>query len=133
PLDGDSDTTVADGGEKFLQAWHVQVIVQALAEGLCHDGEIRMAAGDLQQVSASQSLQPQRCPPPCPTPRQPQRPGRILSETQREKRAVGQFRQNQLFDVFRRQAVEQVQYRLVTIGQADQQAVVVMETLWSVT
>ena len=43
--------------------------------------------------------------------------------------AVGQFVEDQAFHVLRRQPVEQIEYRLVGIGQADEDAVVMVQTL----
>ena len=82
------------------------MVVEALAERLDHDGKIGMAAADLQQVAAAQPLQPQRRPLAGLAARHQQRPRRVLAETQGEQRAVGQFVEDQSFDVLRRQAVE---------------------------
>ena len=112
-----------------LQPRHVEMIVQAFAERLDDDGEIGMPPGDLQQVAAAQPLQPQRRPLARLAARQQQRPRRVLPEAQGEQGAVGQLVEDQPFDVLRRQAVEQIEDRLVGVGQADEHAVVVVQTL----
>ena len=119
--------------EQLLQPRHVEVIVQALAERLGHDGEVRMPAGDLKQVAAAQPLQPQRgaaCP--AWSAAAAGRGAAFWRKRQGEQGAVGQLFQDQRLDVLRRQAVEQVEHRLVGVGQADQDAVVVVQALRAV-
>ena len=123
------DASRADVGQQLLQARHVEMIVQAFAEGLGDDGEVGMPAGDLQQIAAAQPLQPQRRPLARLAARQQQRPRRVLPEAQGEQGAVGQLVEDQSLDVLRRQAVEQIEDRLVGVGQADQDAVVVVQAL----
>ena len=105
------------------------MIVQTFAERLDDDGEIGMPARDLEQIAAAQPLQPQRRPLARLAARQQQRPRRVLPEAQGEQGAVGQFVEDQLLDVLRRQAVEQIEDRLVGVGQADEDAVVVVQAL----
>ena len=120
---------VAYVGQQLLQTRHVEMIVEALAERLDDDGEIGMAAADLQQVAAAQPLQPQRRPLAGLAARHQQRPRRVLPEAQREQRAVGQLVEDQPFHVLRRQAVEQIENRLVHVGETNQDAVVVVQAL----
>ena len=61
--------------------------------------------------------------------RQQQRPRRVLPKTQGEQGAVGQLLEDQALDVFRRDPLEKIEDRLVGVGQADQDAVVVVQTL----
>ena len=82
------------------------MIVQALAERLGDDGEIRMAPADLEEIAAAQPLQPQRRPSARLAARHQQRPRGVLPETQGEQRTVGQFVEDESFHVLRRQAVE---------------------------
>ena len=120
---------IAYVGQQLLQTRHVEMVVEAFAEGLGHDGKIGVAAADLQQVAAAQPLQPQRRPPAGLAARHQQRPRRVLPEAQREQRAVGQLVEDQPFHVLRRQAVEYIEKRLVHVGEAHQHAVVVVHGL----
>ena len=119
----------AQVGEELLQFAQVHVVLQAFAEGLDHDREIGVLARHLEQVAAAQPLEPERRPLADRQPRQQQRPRRVLAEPQGEQGAVGQLQGDALADVLRRQAVENVQDRLRAVGQADQQAVVVVQDL----
>src|SRR5207249_1635886 len=90
---------------------------------------VRVLAGDLQQVAAAQALEPERGALARRGARQEQGSGSVLAETQGEESAIVQLRQNQRFHVLRRQALKQVERRLVRVGEADQDAVVVVQAL----
>ena len=126
------DAALAHVGQQRLQPRHVEMIVQAFAERLDDDGKVRDAAGPpatgrgrAAAAATAGALAGLR-------PRQQQRPRRILAKAEGKEGAVGQLVEDQPFDVLRRQAVEQVEDRLVGVGQADQQAVVVVQALRAV-
>src|SRR5437764_564764 len=109
------------------------MVVQAFAKRFSDQRKIGLAPGDLKQIAAPQTLEPQGRSLPGRRAWQEQCPGGILTKAQGEERAVGQFAKNQLFHVLGCDAIEQVEHWLVGIGQANQKAVVVMETLRRVT
>src|SRR5262249_19034731 len=129
PLRPHLDHSGRDVAKQLLKTGHVKMIVQAFAEGLDDDWEIGMTSGDLKQVTTAQPLQPQGSALPRLATRQQQRSRRILAETQGEQGALGQLVEDKRLDVFRSQALQNIENRLVTVGQANEDAVVVVQTL----
>ena len=87
-LGGDLDDPDLAGLQRpqhALEARHVEDVLQALAHGLEHDREGRVAGGHLQQGRGALALLPQRLAPVGPAPGQQQRPRRALTEPGREQ------------------------------------------------
>ena len=112
-----------------LQARHVEMIVQALAERLGDDREVGMPPRHLQQVAAAQPLQPQRGPlarAAAASAAPGRRSGGSAGRTGRCRPARRGSGRSTFSGV---RPVEQVEDRLVGVGQADQDAVVVVQAL----
>src|SRR5437762_1123281 len=103
------------------------MVVQAFAERLRDDREVREAPRHLKKVASAQPLQPERRPFAGMAARQQQGAGGVLTKTQRKEGAVAQLAQDQALDVFRRQTLEQIDDRLVGVGEADEQALVMVQ------
>ena len=73
--------------QQRLQAGDVEHVAQALAVGLEHDRELRVALGDLEQRLALEALLPQRRAPPGVRARDQQRAAGVLAEARAEQRA----------------------------------------------
>ncbi len=134
---GDLHAAGLDGREQVPQRGHVEDVLHALADGLEHDGELRVARRDLQQVRGPLPLLPQRAASPRVAGGHEQRPRRALAEARREERRTAQLAGHQLHDVLRGR-----QHRLgepsrpgpvvvldVDVGQADDDAVVAVHDL----
>ena len=110
----------------------VEMVLQALAERLGNDGEIGMAARDLQQIAATKPLQPERGT----LARRPTAATTVpvphCAGNARRKGTVRQLLHNPLANIFRRDTFQHIQYRLRAIGQSNQEAVVMVQDLRAV-
>ncbi len=106
------------------EARHVEHVAQALAVGLQHDRELRVALGDLQQRLRLQPLLPQRRALAGIGARDQQRPAGVLAEPRAEQRRAAQLADHAVLDLVRVDQDEVGAGRLVGVGQVDDDPVV---------
>ena len=99
-VDGDQpDLALAHAARQLDEAGQVEDVLQALAEGLEHDRERRVARGHLQQVVRALPLHPERRALARPPARQEQRARRRLAEARREEARAAQLADHELLDL----------------------------------
>ena len=95
----DRDASIAHLPEEFAQRRHVVHIEHALAHGLEHHGEVRVAGGDGEQVGRSLALLPQRAALARHTPGEKQGARGALAEPPREERRSAHLALHDVTDV----------------------------------
>ena len=101
-VDGDhAHLARADASQEVGERGHVEVIAHHLAPRLGQDWEVRVLAGDLQQVRAAHALLPQRRALARPPARQQQRARCVLSKMRGEQSRRGELGGNELLHLFR--------------------------------
>ena len=94
-----ADFALSDLGHQPGQRRHVVDVLQAFADGLQHDREVRIFAGHVEQLRGALALMPQRRPPAGMPPRQQQGPRRALPEPRREQRRTAHLRGDDRVDL----------------------------------
>ena len=123
-----ADRSALDRVEQGAKPRQVEVVVEAFADGLEHDRKVGELPGDLQQVLGAEPLEPERRPLGRVGAGHEQGAGGVLAEPQAEEGRLGQLLADQAFRQLAGQAVEQVQRRLVHRRQAEEEAVVAVQT-----
>ena len=124
----DLDVASLDSGEKVAEQGQVQVFLKALAVGFDDDREVGHLADGLEQVLGAQTLEPERGSTPGLGSRQEQSATCVLAEAEAEQGTIAQFFEDQLLGGFGVQVAEQVARRLVRAWQADQDAVIAVQS-----
>ena len=111
-----------------MKSRQVEVVVEALADGLEQDRKIGELTGDLQQVFGSEPLEPERGSFGRIGARHEQGAGGVLAEAQAEKRRLGQFRADQAFRQLAGQTIQEVERWVAHCRQPEQEAVIAVQT-----
>ena len=106
------------------QAREVEHVAQALAVGLEHDRELRVALGDLEQGLRLQPLLPEGGAPPRIGARDQQRPAGVLAEARAEQSRPAQLADHAVLELVRVDQDELRAGRLVGVGEVDDDPVV---------
>ena len=118
------DLPRAQALQQPLQRGQVEDVLQALAVGLEHDRERRVAARDLQQRLRLQALLPERRALAGPAARDQQRAARVLAEARAEERRVAELLRDELLDLLGLEQHLVDRRRRVGVGQVDRDPVV---------
>ncbi len=110
--------------QQLVQARHVEHVAQALAVGLEHDRELRVALGDLEQRLALEPLLPQRRAAARVGARDQQRAAGVLAEAGAEQGRAAELADDEVLELVRLDHHEVRAGRLVGVGQVDDDAVV---------
>ena len=123
------DLAAADAGGDLHEPRQIEHVAQALAVGLEHDREGRVARGHLQQVVGALPLHPQRRPVARPAPREEKRPGRRLAEARGEEARAPELADHEVLDLLGLgQEVRRLRGALA-LGQAEDDPVVAPDRL----
>ena len=129
-VDGDhAQAALADRAQRLDQRRHVEQVAQALAVGLEQHRERAELRGDGEQIGGALALLPERRAAADAAPRQEQGPRRGLAELGREQRRRAELAQHQRLDVVGIGQHQPRIGRLVGVGEADDEAVVVPHRL----
>ena len=118
------DLPRAQALQQPLQRRQVEDVLQALAVGLEHDRERRVAARDLEQRLRLQALLPERRALARPAARDQQRAARVLAEARAEERGVAELLRDELLDLLGLEQHLVDRRRRVGVGQVDRDPVV---------
>ena len=114
--------------EQRTKSRQVEVVVEALADGLEQDRKVGELPRDLEQVFGSEPLEPERRSFGRIGARHEQGAGGVLAEAQAEKRRLGQLCADQAFRQVAGQTIQQVERRVAHRRQPEEQAVVAGQT-----
>ena len=123
------DLAAADAGGDLHEPRQVEDVAQALAVGLEHDREGRVARGHLQQVVGALPLHPERRPLARPAPRQEKRPGRRLPEARGEEARAPELADHEVLDLLGLGQEVRGLRRALALGQAEDDPVVAPDRL----
>ena len=124
-LDGDEvDAPRLQAGEERPQRRQVEHVLEALADGLEHDGEVGVAARDLQERLRLEALLPERRPLAGPAARDQERAGGVLAEARAEERAAAELGDDEVLELVRVDQQVLDRRRRVRIRQVERDPVV---------
>ena len=119
-----ADPAGPDAVEDPAQGGQVEDVLQALAEGLEHEGEVALPERDLEEVRAAPALRPERGPLAGVPARQQQGARRVLAEARGEERRVRELAHHEVLHLVGRRQEELQLGRGVGLGEAEDDPVV---------